>query len=341
MGHRSPDGSDTQPSIISECSAVVQSLLNSSDIGIALVGPASTVEWVNAPLETYFGLEAGTVTGESYEAFVETHLAPCLANPAAVPVVPEPEDGSDRRELHVLPQDDRPERLLKYRAHPITSGPASGGHLLQFTDITAEGPTAYERTSTGTTQDSTEQAAKRRRTQEFMRDIQSVAEVGGWEVDLRSDTLRWTDEVYHIHELPTTYEPTVSDSLGFYHPDDRAAVTSAFEKLTIEGEPYDLELRIVTATDEVRWVRALGRPWRDDDGEQVGARGTFQDITERKSREQELRRKSRALDAAPVGITITDPSQDDNPMIYQRAVRDGDRLRPRRCPRAKLPVSAG
>ncbi|MFC6756999.1 PAS domain-containing protein [Halomicroarcula sp. GCM10025894] len=143
-----------------------------------------------------------------------------------------------------------------------------------------------------------------------------MAEVGGWEVDLRSDTLRWTDEVYRIHGLPTAYEPTVSDALAFYHPEDQADVTAAFERLTTGGEAFDLELRIVTDDDEVRWVRALGRPWRDHDGDQIGASGAVKDITDRKSRERELRRKSRALDAAPVGISITDPSQDDNPMIY-------------------------
>jgi len=37
---------------------------------------------------------------------------------------------------------------------------------------------------------------------------------------------------------------------------------------------------------------------------------------ERADREQELRRKQRAIEAAPIGITITDPHQEDNPMIY-------------------------
>ena len=37
---------------------------------------------------------------------------------------------------------------------------------------------------------------------------------------------------------------------------------------------------------------------------------------ERTDREQELRRKHRAIEAAPIGITITDPNQADNPMIY-------------------------
>ncbi|WP_253739040.1 PAS domain S-box protein [Halohasta salina] len=40
------------------------------------------------------------------------------------------------------------------------------------------------------------------------------------------------------------------------------------------------------------------------------------DITDRVRRTAELRRKTRAIDNAPIGITISDPHQDDNPLIY-------------------------
>lgn len=40
------------------------------------------------------------------------------------------------------------------------------------------------------------------------------------------------------------------------------------------------------------------------------------DITERVEREAELRMKTRAMDKAPVGITLSDPSKDDNPLVY-------------------------
>lgn len=40
------------------------------------------------------------------------------------------------------------------------------------------------------------------------------------------------------------------------------------------------------------------------------------DVTEREKRERELQTKTRAMDKAPIGITLTDPAQGDNPMIY-------------------------
>jgi PAS domain S-box-containing protein len=42
----------------------------------------------------------------------------------------------------------------------------------------------------------------------------------------------------------------------------------------------------------------------------------LRDITNRAAEQEELERKKRAMDAAPIGITISDPSQPDNPLIY-------------------------
>jgi PAS domain S-box-containing protein len=154
------------------------------------------------------------------------------------------------------------------------------------------------------------------RTTEFLQQTQEAANLGGWEYDLRSETLRWSDEVCRIHGVPLGYEPTVSEALEFFHPDDRSFIKDAFEKLTTEGESYDLELRIVAADNTVRWVRSIGRPVYGEDEEIVAVRGVFQDITERKEREQDLRMKSRALEESSVGITIADAGKEDLPIVY-------------------------
>ena len=44
--------------------------------------------------------------------------------------------------------------------------------------------------------------------------------------------------------------------------------------------------------------------------------GSTRDVTNRKERQQELRRNERAMDEAPVGITLSDPSREDNPLVY-------------------------
>jgi PAS domain S-box-containing protein len=151
------------------------------------------------------------------------------------------------------------------------------------------------------------------RKQEFLEQTQNVANVGGWELDLRTESLRWTDEVYRIHGVGPEFEPTVEDAIAFYHPEDQTTIRDAVERVTTEGEPYDLELRIVTADDEVRWVSARGEP-RYEDGEIVGVRGTFQDITDRIEREQELHEErafiERSLDTLEDIFYFVDPDGD-------------------------------
>ncbi|GAB7092167.1 hypothetical protein JCM18237_24380 [Halorubrum luteum] len=53
------------------------------------------------------------------------------------------------------------------------------------------------------------------------------------------------------------------------------------------------------------------------EGEQFeGSVGILRDVSDERRRRQELETKRRAMDEAPVGITITDPDREDNPMTY-------------------------
>ena len=47
-----------------------------------------------------------------------------------------------------------------------------------------------------------------------------------------------------------------------------------------------------------------------------GSVGILRDVTDEREQQEELETKTRALDEAPVGITITDPDLPDNPMVY-------------------------
>ncbi|WP_299267999.1 PAS domain S-box protein [Halorientalis sp.] len=142
------------------------------------------------------------------------------------------------------------------------------------------------------------------RNREFLEKTQESAAIGGWEIEFGTGDLQWTDEVYRIHDLPLDADPTLADGFEYVHHEDRPTVTTAFEQLRTEGESYDLEVRVVTADDDVRWVRTIGDPQFDGAGEVVGALGTFQDITERKEREQDLRELTERLDLAVEGANL-------------------------------------
>ena len=149
------------------------------------------------------------------------------------------------------------------------------------------------------TQLQTEQQLRERereleRAAEFLEETKEIANVGSWEVGLEADIAQWSDEVYRIHGLPLDTAVGVHEAIEFYHPADRDSIREAFETLTRTGEPYDLELRLIRADGEMRWIRTRGEPWYED-GDIVGARGTIQDITERKERERALEQQNDRL----------------------------------------------
>jgi PAS domain S-box-containing protein len=87
---------------------------------------------------------------------------------------------------------------------------------------------------------------------------------------------------------------------------------------TMDGEAVEnLELDFVDAADERVIVAVNATPIRDD-GAVVGVQGVGRDVTVRKERERELRRKTRAMDEATVGISIAD-ADGDLPLVYANA----------------------
>ena len=88
----------------------------------------------------------------------------------------------------------------------------------------------------------------------------------------------------------------------------------AFER-TVDGETVEnLELGFVDAAGERVVIAVNATPIRDDDGV-VGVQGVGRDVTERIGRERELRRKTRAMDEAQVGISMAD-AEGDLPIVY-------------------------
>ena len=150
--------------------------------------------------------------------------------------------------------------------------------------------------------DVTERKAREReleRTRNLLQQAGRIAAVGGWELDLTGpeSEMTWTDELYRLHGIPPDTDIDLETAVEFYHPDDRGTIRDYFRRAVEVGESYDMEVRLGT-DGSVRWVRAIGEPVRDDDGEIVRIRGSIQDITAQKERElalQSLHEATRGL----------------------------------------------
>lgn len=122
---------------------------------------------------------------------------------------------------------------------------------------------------------------------ELLRITGRIAKVGGWELEVATSKVLWTDEVALIHEMEPGEFISVDQGIAFYAPDSRKIIEDALNDAITKIKPYDLELRIITAKGNPKWVRAIGIPVAENGKVEV-VRGSFQDITERKAIEKEI-----------------------------------------------------
>ena len=119
---------------------------------------------------------------------------------------------------------------------------------------------------------------------------QRLARLGGWEWDIVTDQISWSDEVYRIYGFaPQGFVPSRERFMEVVHPDDRGRIEEIIDAALDDHRPYDLEHRIVRPDGEVRWVHRRAEVVRDDEGEPLRMVGTVHDITERKQVEAKLR----------------------------------------------------
>lgn len=129
---------------------------------------------------------------------------------------------------------------------------------------------------------------------------QEIAHLGSWELDLLSDQLTWSDEVYRIFGLPPQeFGASYAAFLEAVHPDDRAAVNEAyFGSIRDFRDTYEIEHRVVKrSSGEVRTVYEKCEHFRDAAGQIVRSVGMVHDITERKKAEVRLQQLNRTLQA--------------------------------------------
>lgn len=133
-----------------------------------------------------------------------------------------------------------------------------------------------------------------------------VAGVGGWELDLSTGTLAWTEETRRIHEVDADFVPTLQAAVAFYAPESRSIIDAAVQKGMQAGEPWTLELPLVTAKGRRIWVRTQGQAEMQG-GKPVRLVGAIQDITERMLAERALRTLSAVFEATTDYVVQLDP----------------------------------
>lgn len=130
---------------------------------------------------------------------------------------------------------------------------------------------------------SLEDAQTLERTLQLFEQSSQMTGVGHWEVNLLTDTLYWSEAVFHIHERSNKTAPSRKEGRAYYVAGhSRDTIGRAFELAATAGQSFDEELEIITEKGNRRWVRTMGRG-EVFDGKTLRIYGTIQDITQQKN----------------------------------------------------------
>ena len=112
------------------------------------------------------------------------------------------------------------------------------------------------------------------------REVQEIALLGHWELDLLTDTLYWSDEIYRIFDLrPDEFDATYAAFLEAIHPDDRTFVNSAYASSVKNHTSYDIVHRLLLADGSMKYVNERCKTEYGPNGDPARSVGTVQDIT--------------------------------------------------------------
>lgn len=137
-----------------------------------------------------------------------------------------------------------------------------------------------------------------RKSKAGLAEAQRIAHIGSWELDLLTNELDWSPEIYRIFEIDPAQFPASYDAfLALVHPDDRAVVDDHYRESVRVRYPYEIVHRLLMADGRVKFVHERGETFYDHDGQPVRTIGTVQDVTERKQAEEALLRLQADLEA--------------------------------------------
>jgi len=121
-------------------------------------------------------------------------------------------------------------------------------------------------------------------------EAQRLARMGSWELDLVTNGLTWSDEIFRIFEIEKErFGASYEAFLNAIHPDDRALVDFAYQGSVAARQPYEVTHRLLMVDGRIKYVQERGETYYGPGGEPLRSVGTVQDITERRLTEQSLR----------------------------------------------------
>ena len=148
---------------------------------------------------------------------------------------------------------------------------------------------------------------------------QRIAHIGTWRLNLETNQVVWSKELYKMYGFdPTNPPPPYTEHMKLFTPESWDILSSSLEKTRTLGIPYELELKTIKADESNGWMWVRGEAIKDTFGNITALWGATQDISERKQYEEDVKKQneimSSLLNVLPVGVFMVD-AIDGKPLL--------------------------
>jgi serine phosphatase RsbU (regulator of sigma subunit) len=199
----------------------------------------------------------------------------------------------DRRLLHVYPLAAVPGGLFDHAVTVLRTGRPFRARDLAVHDVVGDTGGAHDAGAAATTDVrivryfdgvaiTWQPTGEAGRLAALLGHAERLGHLGGWQEDLRTGDVYWTERTFTIFRLPPTAEPVRLVDLDVHvHVDDVDDVAGFRRALLDQRRPAAAAFRLVRAGGETRHLRVSAEPVADETGTVVAVRGAYQDLSAR------------------------------------------------------------
>jgi PAS domain S-box-containing protein len=146
-----------------------------------------------------------------------------------------------------------------------------------------------------------------RKSEDFLDRTGRLASVGGWELDLVTNKVNWSEETRRLLGVETGFTPTLEKGLNFYAPEARPIIAGAIEQALVDGKDWEVVVPMIQANGSKIWARVTATV-QFEDGKPVRLVGALQDVSARVAEQEALSEANTrvALATESCGIGIWD-----------------------------------
>ncbi|MBI3903338.1 MAG: PAS domain S-box protein [Nitrosomonadales bacterium] len=128
--------------------------------------------------------------------------------------------------------------------------------------------------------------------------------VGVWDWNLVTQEMIWDDSMYMLYHIRREdFIGTEEAWRASLHPDDLTRGDQEVADAIADKKPFETEFRVIWPSGEIRYIKAVAKVFRDEQGKPLRMLGINMDVTERSKAEEEVRKLNRDLEQRVVERT--------------------------------------